>query len=349
MTDRLWHSFAGVVSVSIALFAGSCTSDGDRDRGDRNLPRIGDLRPRGGRIDDPYPTLHPPQPVALYQRRTLPLTTNLDELWKLTSTDSLANETVELWRANGMRVGVMKVEQVKAMQAAMAEYTGVGDGFFPMSKYYSPLYTAPRLAGPTAIKLIEQPETPRRIVLTGGRVRFLVKLRRDEDDRVMLDLVPQHHRREKTLTPRSPLETILDGVVFESLKLTTELRTDRLVLIGLDLPPPPEDEPAPESVEPADTDENDSARSDDSGTPPDADEPDKDAPPAAPAQPPKIDVPFHLGRILLTASRVRRPLQLVFVFGLYMPPPIDTEGDVDRETRQMMRELRGRTHGRPGR
>ena len=353
MTNGFWHSFAGAVSVSIALFASSCTSDGGGDRGGGNLPRIGELRPRGGQIDDPYPARPQPLPLAAYQRITLPLATRLEELWALTSTDPLADEKVALWRANGMRVGVMKAEQVKAMQEAMVGYTGVETGYFTMSKYHSPLYTAPPLGGPVAIELVDQSDVPRRVVLNGGRVRFLVKLRHDENDRAMLDIVPQHHLRKRRLTPRSPMETVLDGVVFESLKLTAELRADRLVLIGLELPPPPGDgsqeestegEPTAKPVGSADTNGNDSGSSPGFST-----SDDKGAQTAMPARRPKIDVPFHLGRVLLTASRARRPLQMVFVFGLYILPPANVAGDVDRETRQMLRKLRGRRHGRPGR
>ena len=170
----------------------------------------------------------------------------------------------------------------------------------------------------------------------------------DAATRRRVALIPHHQVPRTLVLPNELAEDRLPGVVFEQLALRFDLPADRLLVIALDrpwdrVPEPTQPEASPDDSEAepaaplasaapdqaaveaeaeAEADPPEDAESDSDSDPDSDSEPDSADPPAEVdptpdrSGPPIPDVPPHLGRALLTAERLNRPVQRVVVISV---------------------------------
>ncbi len=196
--------------------------------------------------------------------------------------------TVDLWRHNGLHVGVVDIDQVGDFESGVGPMIEHGRSVIVGAGHPTAALIGPRYRRPTQFELIGGDGRAETVSLGRGRMQMLARFSLSIDDRVQMTLLPHHHIRKRSLAPRSPLEAAVDGHLFEAHKMIVTLVPGRAVIIGL---------------------YHAAARVDGSAEPPadvaiDDEKPDTEArPDAAPKAPPEPPVRSSLGRLLLTGRR----------------------------------------------
>ena len=321
-----------ILAATTAICFCSCIQPEGSNRAD-DLPKLKDIGPGSSVSTKPYPRSLRPAPRVRLWCISLPMAASLDKAWQMMATEGVAPALIEMWRANGVRLGTIEAVKGAAFMKALGPVSGVETRLIHGSPHYAPQSFSPPLRQRVGITLTETNGQVTPITLRPGRLQLLVKLDRRPDEGLNLSVVPHHHVPTRTLLPRSPLETALDGRIFEDLAATVDLHPDRLLLIGLYLPTPgpaipvksaaPEgesgsSEAAPNAAQNTQGEARD--RTPSGGSQPGSTLPngaDQSQPAARPPAPgPPIDLPASLGRYLLTASRLGRPIQMILVIEL---------------------------------
>jgi hypothetical protein len=229
------------LTATAAIVPAACHNG---DEGPEVLPRINSLAPRSGGPAATEPATMPAASMARVTRLDFAPDADMEAAWATTSRQGLAARQVAAWKRNGLRVGVLDAAQVKAFLAALPPSAGSQSRQIVSFGEPVPLaYTAP-LSSPWKIKLSLGADLEQEESLAGGNLQFLCRFAPDGDGG-HVDIVPQHHRIKISLVPRSDPEKILDGRLFEQLKLHAKLGPDQLLVIGVQseklepLPPMP--------------------------------------------------------------------------------------------------------------
>ena len=338
---------AVTTAAAIALTAGvfSCVRPATPND---HLPDLPSVR---SRLSDPMASLSAaePPPRLFIHRVTWPLSASLESLWELVETDGLPNGLPALWQANGMRLGTIGASRLLELGRLFDRADRITTTMLVGARHFAPQPTSPPLRRPVQIDLIERFEGPERISIARGRMQWLIRAQGGDDGQVHLELVPHHHFKKFSLTPRSPLQTQQDGRTFEALGLTTVMRPGRLLVMGLYLPAPvqPEPELEPQETLPAhegqaETDKQSHGHEDpdrpasggqsleekiavrvgnlvpgsENGLEEDGAEAALPSVTESTGPSASVEVSAHLGRLLFTASRLNHPLQVVVVIGI---------------------------------
>ncbi|MEM9019853.1 MAG: hypothetical protein AAGC44_04755 [Planctomycetota bacterium] len=217
------------------------------------------------------------------------------------------------------------------------------------------------------VDLTLPPEPPSETAITGrrgGQLQLLVQMQ-SEGDRRFVVLTPHLYRPQPNdFTSRPLLERDLDGILFHELAVRVELMPDRLVAVGLYWPWP-ESDPIPQPQASDDNEENPDPATDAPGRGENGavvgfdsvltslDRPLEDDPaappqrirngpgPAATPAPSEPEgqaqdqpaqampaLPMHFGRVLLTGTRARRPVQTMLLISI--PPLAEQETPASR-------------------
>ena len=338
---------AVTTAAAIALSAGvsSCVRPAPPND---NLPDLPSVR---SRLTDPMVSLlaAEPPPRLFIHRMTWPLSASLDPLWELIETDALPDALAALWQANGMRLGTIDASRLPELGHVFDRADRITTTMLVGTRHFAPQPTSPPLRRPVQIDLVERFEDPKRISVARGRMQWLIRAQGGDDGQVHLELVPHHHVKKFSLMPRSPLQTQQDGRTFDDLRLTTVMRPDRLLVMGLYLPPSAQPELESEAQETSlanegqaetdkqlqDCEDSDRRASDSrsleekigvrvsnlvSGSENGSEEDGAEEALASATEPTgpaaSVEIPAHLGRLLFTASRLNYPLQTVVVIGI---------------------------------
>jgi len=208
-------------------------------------PKIGDLAARdpdlrpgpqpvdqiGGMFSQPEARIDPATLQLI--RIDLPLDAPLDQAWRLLDRSTVSRAAQASWQLNGLRVGTLKLNQVKAFIDALERVSGRSNRFLRVSGVPVAIASSPTLRGPTRVDLTSPPFPPEQRAVVGGRCRLLARVDRDRLDRVWLDLIPQHYVPENPLMPRNPLEGELDGTLFKRLELRGPVWPGQCLIIAL--------------------------------------------------------------------------------------------------------------------
>ena len=248
-----------------------------------------------------------PRALAELTRLDLPLMDqSIDEAWQLVDDSGLDPSIVAAWRANGLRVGFLQRVQWKAFVEGLPQAVNARverflvDGRQTMLLASQPLsqkidITLPGLLGDTLQQL-----------LSHGRLQFLIRLITTTGTmEPVIEITPQHYVPQPSLEPRTEQQKLLDGHVFDRLSLQAKLSPGTLLLIGPDLPMQSTSLPEVSEVNTADAKATDDGQESEG-------ESETEARPTKEKKPSLI-LPNHLGRWLLTALRVGRPVQMVVV------------------------------------
>ncbi|MEM7680683.1 MAG: hypothetical protein AAF288_01885 [Planctomycetota bacterium] len=294
------RTFGFVLGLGLALSAG-CEDNGP----DFDNTRINEIQ--ADAAAEPPPLDPAPKSLITVRRVDLPLGADTEAAWRQIDPSLLPGLTAGVWRVNGIRIGVLRPEDRVAFTNAMPEVFSVSELRVATGSVPAPLIPSARLTSEVLIDLTVPPARVETQAVRGGNLQLLVRSARGPDDPAagrVIEVIPHHHRRRETVVPRSPLESALDGTVFDALTLRAQLPPDTLLVIGLDRSALGLDVEEPE-VE--DTD---------AGGPGEIEAEvavDGETVPAEPAEEPQpqFDRPAHLGEAILTDVRLRQRTQVM--------------------------------------
>lgn len=245
---------------------------------------------------------------AHIHRIDLPITARLDAAWTLLNTTTLPREIASRWNQNGLAIGVLPPTAHKQFIAALPDHHGLRTQLLIGSGEASRLSFSPRAREPVTVHLPFAGGGSQTERLAGGQWRFLVRTLH-RDDRSTMELTPYHD------TSRAPeLRRLLDRM-----RQNDSLQNRRRPTVGpqwrgrvLDeltlLAPLPPGQSLVVAAARYPDDPELAANVDDGGTPQDANEPPRHPP--SPANP----ISGDLGRVLLTAKRAGKPIQMILIF-----------------------------------
>ena len=264
--------------------------------------------------------------VALIHRIDMPLGASLEPVWMQVDERALPLTVRGKWMINGMRIGVLHADNARAFSDALPNMVGESRAKLIGSDYPSPIRITPRLRETVTVDLTDPPRSPTLYEAQGGRMQLLAKVGRDDDGEPQLELTPHHFKPKATLLPRSPLEKELDGETFEALTVKVPLPVDRAVIVGLYRPWSDEDV-QPESTQPQNTNQTVSPSDTSKDT---TEQTDTAAQPPKPAPPVTLrpdELPNHLGKSLMTGTRVGKPTQMLLIITAIDEQPNATPPD----------------------
>lgn len=310
------HRQGGWWLLAAALATIGCAAPQARPR--PALPRIGDVASRLPRELPPeMATPRQPGPRLRVERVDLALEAPMDEPWSLLDTSGLSRSIVEVWRVNGMRVGVLTPTTIRPFLEALPEASGGNAQMIYTSDWATPLLRSPPLDWPVAVDLTVPPRPVREIVLSPDgprRIQMLVDAWRDAVGRTILTLTPHHFVPQQSLEVRSAEQKQLDGRILSELALSLALGRDQVLVVGLATPPPLQWPLPPSEGPPPDIPAGQQAQvlPESARTPL---EPATPRPGSPRSDPMAIEsrLPPHLGRALFAATRFGQPIQMVFL------------------------------------
>lgn len=240
----------------------------------------------------------------LLERIDMPARRSLEPAWQLVEPDGIEPAVAALWKANGLRIGTIKLAKYRDFIARLPESSAASSALVVTADLLTPIETTPTTRGANRLKLALFADEPWIVEARPGRFQLLLRAMSPVAASgkaagvADLDLVPHHYFPQPTLQARSPLDAALDGRVFRELALRTRLPADRLLVIGLF----PQEAP---TVDPG----NAAAKA-------------GDEPPAA-SQPfdvltaPNPPIPTRtLGELIFHSFRYNRPVQILLILGI---------------------------------
>ena len=292
--------------AGLGLFVAGCTAETAHT--DRELPSMEDLgRPkrRTDLVDRTGPTFR-----TLIHRIDLPFDSRLDAAWSLLDTSALPPAVAARWHENGLAAGVLAPAARQQFIAALPPHYGTREQMLIGAGGPVPLSGTARSRAPVTVYLPPAGGQAQPLKLVGGRCRFLVRALHLGDE-VAVELTPHHHtnrgpglaqlfaglRRDQGQQPRpgESRQAPFPGRILDELTLQAPLATGHTLVVAAARRP---DEPEAEE----DADEGDTNQ----------EQNDSPAPAAAPR--PANQITGDLGRVLFTASRAGRPIQMIFLF-----------------------------------
>ncbi len=278
-----------VVRVSMAacvlpavLSAGGCVA---APPAERSFPTLGEMAPAEPIQAPVVPRERPASAsaTATLTRITLPLEVSIEPAWAVVDENTLAPLARGVWRANGLRAGVLPGDRLPGFLAALGPVWS--DSAFRVVAPDGPVLvrrSAP-LIRPVLADLTVPPFAPRREELLGFRAALLLEMAPSAGG-LSLAFTPLHQKPVATLAPQTSAEKERAGRLFSELALRLRVPAGSFAVVGLardpgglptpaELAAPPPPPPAPGAAPPPPT--------------------------AARLAPPPL--PAHLGRALFTA------------------------------------------------
>ena len=218
--------------VAIALLLVGCKSDPGVDAV-IPLPGFGDKGPA-----------KPKGVYAVIRRADVPLDESSDEAWSIINEQIVPPVTRGAWRGNGMRIGLLKRDQLDRYSAVMPKPVAFSRQLLNRSAYPVPIVETPRLRSDLRFEMdLTQPPRPHNVEnVQGGdssTLRLMAQIETEKDGRHTLVLTPMHHVPSPlNLIPRNPLEKELDGRIYDELALRVTLDKDQIAVVGLHWPWP---------------------------------------------------------------------------------------------------------------
>ncbi len=310
-TARRWRAALAVTAMSAWLASCEMPTDTPQAR-----PQIAiKAQPAEGDAGTPDPAANNSRTHVgvLIHRLDMPLDISLDESWAAVDEKAVPMLMHGMWKANGLRIGVLHAEQAQAFAQALPLILGESRAKLFTAHYPTAVRSTPRLIDPVTIDLTAPPRSPTIYRARDGRLQLLARIGRDESGQAWLELTPHHYKPKADLVPRSPLEKQLDGKVFDTLSVMLPLSPDTAIVVGLYRP-----WPQPQETDAADEATPQGAESDGQPTPP-ADQRSEISDQQSSSSPPAI--PDHLGRSLMAGERAGKRTQMLLVISIIQEAP----------------------------
>ncbi|MFA9478273.1 hypothetical protein ACERK3_08190 [Phycisphaerales bacterium AB-hyl4] len=222
-----------------------CATTSTSPTGGEALPRLGEMRSQvtpmqPPEVDEPGPER---RAMATIQQVELPLYTNLDECWPMTSEGVLGDHARAVWNANGMRVGMTSMAEAERFFEPLPYVLNVRDARLISGAYPSALRTSPTIGEPVRMDLSGVAGGDEQVLeLDRGRMRLLIGMEPNAVGGVTVTLLPHQQVRRFTLSPRGPQEVEMDGRLFEELAVSFDMNQDDVLVLGLYWPWPDEED-----------------------------------------------------------------------------------------------------------
>lgn len=241
------------VLIAVLLVSGGCktttTTKADDDApattqpaaGPKRFPSLLEMRPMPGTAAAEVPPGAPARVVPIFvQRLDLPRADSLDRAWRTVDPGEISDQTLLLWRLNGIRIGTVPIEQynqfLSTIPRPLRSLNGsllTGDKMLPLQawnvRHPEQGVRVARSASPNV-----QPQV---MDLRGGQYQFLIRVAGLPDGRLRIELIPHLYAARSTIRVRDPSEVIQDGTVFRELTLQMDLPPDRMLVVAWDLAP----------------------------------------------------------------------------------------------------------------
>jgi len=342
---------SALLAAAICLGVG-CTSEPKYPKPDASFSELGSPTPAFGPRTEEERRAEAENRVyvAIVQRIDLPLDQPLDEVWQTIDEEGFPAITRGVWRANGMRLGLLTEDRLEAFSQRMPELVDMFESKVMVGARAMPIMYTPRLPGDLSFPLdLTRPPAPPNVVRIegghSGRFQLLASLEKDEQGRTFITLTPHHYLpKPNLLEPRDIIESQLDGRVYDELAIRVEVTDDRLLVVGLHWPWPLVEQDVettqstPEQPRPGQY-EWQVAQTDAGGDPAappshlrsrQAEEPDEADTPSPPRQDDAEQaepsgarfvrvapaLPMHLGRVLLTGRRDNKRVQSLLLISI---------------------------------
>lgn len=271
-----------------------------------SLPTLGDIRPP------------PPQDVQVDRleqgpRRVsvqitdvnLPVDAAVEPVWAKVS--ELTGAKVDLWHANGLRVGVLDHADLHSFVAALPKRYAVQTRVVTGTAQPSPLPISPPLKDVFRMVTTLSSKQKQTMTFRRGRCQFLLGISSPIAGYTAVDLIPHYHVPKPSVRPISPLKRLLEGRVFDQLALSVSLPRGGLLVVGVyhdaGAAPMGEIEQTNEPTDAQAESKNSAARA-------------PATKPASSLRSPRTRLlPNKLGSLLLGASRGGKPIQIMLLIG----------------------------------
>ncbi len=250
---------------------------------------------------------------AIITRLEIPRKVSLAPLSSLLTDHGLPPAMVDLWRKNGLCVGIMDAARGQELIAAFPDALDTRAQLRIRAPFACPLWMTEPLHAPRSVSLTLGPKPKDHVIkeFAAGRFQILIRLVDAENNGVTVELRPHVFLPQQTLEVRTPMEKSLDGTIYDELTLSIDLAPNQLLVI------------APEPSAPPHVAASQPSTQQRSG--PKAGPPVKVKSPAAtqPATQPAtriapIEAPSaKLGDMILTGWRQNLPIQAIWVIGVH--------------------------------
>jgi hypothetical protein len=209
----------------------------------------------------------------------IPLNSDPETAWSLTTNAIFPKSLVSLWAANGLRAGLLPGGNFNAFVSALPSVQLVQNRRISTNAQSHALTYAPPLQQEVTLHLVAKPGAPPvEQRFASGRFQFLSTFRGGLGGGLDMELVPHCNQRHLSLTPRSADETDHDGPRFDALTLGASLGPGQILVIGIQMIRPP-------------------------------------TPPGSALPPPRVADRTCLGTALLAEERLGHPVQVLMLFG----------------------------------
>lgn len=312
------------------------------------LPSLGDqFGPKPGSV------------YALVRRADVALSEPTDAAWSLINESIVPPLTRGAWRGNGLRLGMLRRDQLADYELAMPPLIAFGRTVVSESNTPVPIIETGRLRGDLLFEIdLTRPPKPLKVEdIAGGKgstLRLLARIEIAEDGQRTLILTPHHYIPSPlNLTPRDPLKRDLDGRIFDELSVRLTLDEEQIAVVGLYWPWPEEDNAPANTQTPTPTVVPEPIETEPALPPADADDP--AAPPAHitrpgigqktkpddkgdrvkadPTPPQRLapPLPVSFGSTLFTGTRIRKPARAVLLITIERVPDAPVQPGSEKE------------------
>ncbi|QDU33010.1 hypothetical protein KS4_10490 [Poriferisphaera corsica] len=213
------------------------------------------------------PQIFTPNPelvqIAQVSRITLPYARSLDQSWNIIDESTIPPITRAMWQNNGLRVGLIPKSELATLLDSLPGIINNYDTEIAATSYPLPVRASARIREPITLDLNTPPYTNNTKSLSKGKLQLLAQLVNNKNNKASLQLTPHHYLPKTTLEEqieairrqrlyqqrynitenanlpislRSPLESALDGIIYDDLSLTVHIPQDQFLVVGLHWP-----------------------------------------------------------------------------------------------------------------
>ncbi len=201
------------------------------------------FRPRPMPTEEGSATEQAARVTVLIQRLDFPVQADLTKAQQGLSLAGLSEKEIEHWREQGLTAGTLTIQEVQGWMLRLPAWVDgrqmqlmIGEEQVPVS-ISAPLdrqgVKLPAPGEPVEQKVDGEPGAAVKwLALAGGRVQFLLRVRRVTEERFLVEVVPHHNQPRVSFEPRLRMERELDGPSFTALRLLgTVTQGDVLVVM----------------------------------------------------------------------------------------------------------------------
>ncbi|MHB1156646.1 MAG: hypothetical protein ACYC26_07390 [Phycisphaerales bacterium] len=228
-------------ALLIAAALSSCTEKSKTDQ--EVLPKVTELGPDGRGLEPVKPVEAPGEPAInprarlsverlMFRRRDWKVDVALRSLEEA-KIDGTAKEALKL---SGFYVSELPLERLGLFRANLPERVSVSVSRIMPMPDYSPVVLISRITGERACRAADREGELQVVKMTGGAYQLLARLAADKEGHTLVDLVPQHYVPKISAEIRTPGERLMDGRVFESMRVKQAIGAGKAWLIWSEAP-----------------------------------------------------------------------------------------------------------------